>query len=540
MKNKLINVFALAIFFLTATLFAGGQQGDEAAAPAADLDPDVPGWTLDTSPVEFDWYLHFSWFPNQWGVDPLSQYVTEKTGVDINFIVPAGSEAEKLNTLIAGDQLPDFITIGWWEGFVNDMIEGDMVYALDELAEQYDPYFFEVAVPSRLGWYEREDGHVYGYPNASYSPEDYERYDVPANQTFLVRKDMYEALGKPDMRTPEGFIAALEAAKKMFPEVNGQPLIPFGSHEFGDQGSDSFGKFLQDFLAIPYEEADGTMKDRFADPEYKRWLKAFNDANDKGLMSPDIFIDKRAQMEEKIAQGRYFSMLYQRTDFASPQMTLFKNDPDSVYIAVPGPSNSKLDDPTLAAVGISGWTVTLISKNCENPERAIRFMSYWMSEEGQRDFYYGVEGVTWEMVDGKPQFIPEAKEMMDTDRPAFDKQHGANQTFWMLMDNPMFEQWQPAPVEPFKQMIEWTYPYTVSVSQYDNTEPTPDLDEGIVLGKVKNMRGKYIPALVTAKSDAEFEAIWNEWQQKKADLGYDDVLEYQTEKLEINKTKLGL
>ena len=52
--------------------------------------------------------------------------------------------------------------------------------------------------------------------------------------TFLVRKDMYEALGKPDMTTPEGFLGALRAAKAKFGTVNGQPLIPVGFQEFTD------------------------------------------------------------------------------------------------------------------------------------------------------------------------------------------------------------------------------------------------------------------------------------------------------------------
>lgn len=54
------------------------------------------------------------------------------------------------------------------------------------------------------------------------------------------------------------------------------------------------------------------------------------------------------------------------------------------------------------------------------------------------------------------------------------------------------------------------------------------------------MRAKYIPALMTASSQTEFEEIWAEWQQKKADLNYESVLEYQTERMIKNKAKLGM
>jgi len=44
-----------------------------------------------------------------------------------------------------------------------------MVYALDELADQYDPYWWKVADDGRVGWFTQEDGHVYGYPNSSFT-----------------------------------------------------------------------------------------------------------------------------------------------------------------------------------------------------------------------------------------------------------------------------------------------------------------------------------------------------------------------------------
>ena len=120
---------------------------------------------------------------------------------------------------------------------LSKMIEGDLVLPLNELADQYDPYFYKVTDPAKVSWYTKDDGNIYGYPNASSSPKDYEKFgdNITSNQTFLVRKDMYEALGSPDMRTPEGFLKALEDAKKMFPDVNGQPLIPFGLHDFHEK-----------------------------------------------------------------------------------------------------------------------------------------------------------------------------------------------------------------------------------------------------------------------------------------------------------------
>lgn len=536
-KNRFMLFFIILILAIGLVACGGGNSR---SAVGTDLSPDQPGWQVDTSPVSLEWYIHFSWFPAQWGEgDALSAHITEKTGVDIDFIVPAGNEAEKLNTLIAGDQLPDLITLGWWEGQINEMIDGELVHPLNELAEQYDPYFFTVAVPARLGWYTQEDGNVYGYPNASFTPQDYENFDLPSNQTFLVRKDMYEAIGSPSMRTAEDFLNALRKAREMFPETNGQPLIPFGMHEFGDTGNYSLEAYIQNFLAIPYEE-NGKLIDRFAHPEYKRWLLAFRQAREEGLIPTDVFVDKRAQMEEKIAQGRYFAMLYQRTDFAAQQQILFERDPDSIYIAVDGPANASLDAPKLAGGGVAGWTVTLISKRSQYPDRAIRLMSYMMSEEGQHDIHFGVEGVTWENVNGKDQFTPEALQLLQTDRGQFDKVHGAAQTYWMLMDNAMFQQWQPETVSPYKELEEWTLPYTVSYAAYDNINPDPGTSLSVVASKITEQRGKALPALLNAGSEAEFETIWSDWLSRKEELGLAELQAFQQTKVDVNKAKLGL
>jgi putative aldouronate transport system substrate-binding protein len=488
----------------------------------------------------FDWYLNFSWFPNKWGVDATSQYVTKKTGVNINFIVPAGNENEKLNTMIASGKLPDFITLGWWEDAVKKMIEGKMVLPLNQLADQYDPYFFKVGDPAKLAWYKQPDGNLYGYPNASSSSEDYKKYgqNFVSNQTFLVRKDMYEAIGKPDMRTPEGFLNALKAAKEKFPDVNGQPMIPFGAHEFTDVGNYTFESYLQNFLAVPYEK-DGKLYDRSTDPEYVKWLKTFRKVNEMGLLAKDIFIDKRPQMEEKIAQGRYFSMLYQRSDMAAQQAALYQKDPNSVYIAVDGPANSSMDQPTLAGPGISGWTVTLISKDVKDKARAIQFLSYLISEEGNKDLFLGEKGVSYDTIDGKDQFKPEVLDLLNKDRSAFDKKYGSSFTFWMLMDTNMNLQWSPPSVEPAKQPEDWTKGKTKSFSQYDNINPTGTSEEGIAGNKLAQNWGKTLPKLLLAKSDADFDQIFAKFQKDRQAGGLDKIQAYQQKAFEENMKKIA-
>jgi putative aldouronate transport system substrate-binding protein len=486
------------------------------------------------SPITFDWYVNFSWFTPKWGEDNTSKYITKKTGVNINLIVPAGNENEKLQTMIASGKLPDFITLDVNDDAVKKIIEGGMVLPLNELADKYDPYLFNVADPDKVNWFTQPDGNFYGYPNASSSPNDFKKYGVQytSNQSFLVRKDMYEALGKPEMRTPEGFLKTLEAAKKMFPNVNGQPLIPLNFHEFSDKGNYSLEEFLLNFLAIP-QEKDGKLYDRTTDPEYVRWLKTFRKANEMGLLAKDIFIDKRPQVEDKTAQVSYFSMLYQISYIGTQNAAIYKKDPKQIYIPIDGPANSNLDQPKLTGPGISGWTFTLISKDVKDKKRAIEFMSYMISEEGQKDFTLGEKGVTYETINGKDQFTE--KYLKSTD----GTNYGASYTYWMMMDTNMWLQWAPPTEEPYLSNGEWSKGKTYNFSAFSQLTPAGSSPEGIAWTNIQQLWGKTLPKLLLSKSDADFDKIYEKFLKDRDNLGYDKVKAYEQTKYEANLKKLG-
>ena len=522
------------------TQSAQSVESSEAVQSGGQTDDSTPGWAKHAKDeVTMDWYINFSWYNTPWGHNAVSQMITEKTGVNINFITPVGNEAEKFDALISSNTLPDIITLGWWETQLDEMIGRDMVYALNELADEYDPYFWEVADPAIVEWYKSADGNLYCYPNSSYVPKDYETYDnIASNQTFLVRKDIYEAIGSPDMTTPEGFQNAVREAAKMFPEVEGYPLIPIGAHIFTDTGCDSFDKHLWNFLAVPFEK-DGKYYDRYTNEDYITWLKAFRELGAEDYLKEDIFIDQRTQMDEKLARGQYFCMIYQRTDMAAQQVQLYAQNPEKIYMAIDGPKNAAGDDHVLPGAGINGWTVTLISKNCERPDRAIEFLSYLMSEEGQKSIFLGVEGVTYDVVDGKLQLKEEIQELINTDRAEYDRLYGADDAYWMLQDNIMQLQWKQPLTEPNGQLEEWTYPYSSYLGQYEISLDA-NTEEGSIYQKVQKLWSKALPKLLLAPTEEEFDRIFDQFLAERDALGYDKVMEVCTKQIEENKKRLGI
>ncbi len=489
--------------------------------------------------ITLDWYINYSWFNTKWGDNAVSQYITEKTGVDINFVTPLGNEEEKLNALIASGSLPDLITLGWWEPQVNEMIQADMVYALNKLADEYDPYFFTVCDPQALSWYTQPDGNIYGYPCSSVTPADVRENDnIGSNQTFLVRKDIYEAIGSPDMTTIEGFEAAVKKAREMYPVVDGKPIIPVGAHIFDDTGNVSFDSYLQNFLAVPYEK-NGALYDRDTDPEYIEWLRMFRRLGEEGYLSTDLFIDQRVQMEEKIAEGRYFCMLYQYTDMSSQQKTLYARNPDSIYIAVDGPKNRNGDDHVLPTNTVSGWTITMVSKNCKHPDRAIEFIDYMLSEEGQRTVYLGVEGVTYDVVDGKEVVKPQVQQLLDTDRAAYDAIYGADDAYWMFQDNVMQLKWRQDDPGPTDQLEKWTYPYATYTGVYDVILPA-DTEDAYTNARIEKLWSQALQNLLLAGSDEEFDEVLSDFVADREALGFKQLQEKRYQYVESAKEKLGI
>ena len=104
----------------------------------------------DSESVTLEWYINFSWYNTPWGESAVSKAVTEATGSEIHFVTPGGTESVTLDALIAGDKLPDLITLGWWEPQFQEMIDSGLVYALNELADEYDPYFWGLLLAANL------------------------------------------------------------------------------------------------------------------------------------------------------------------------------------------------------------------------------------------------------------------------------------------------------------------------------------------------------------------------------------------------------
>ncbi len=496
---------------------------------------------ISTDPVTLEWYVNESWFTYNES-DLVLDTIKEELGITIDFIVPVGDPTEKLNALIATNTLPDLVTMGWWLSQVQDLSIPEYSYSYQELFG-YAPELENHLNPDVLKWFQQEDGNTYAYPNNSVTEADIEA-GLLSNRAFLVRKDIYEAIGSPDMSTPEGFLQALQDAEAAYPEaLNGQPLIPYGTTGFTTTGNTAFEDMLLEFLAVP-REIDGEyyeVKNGNPDEDYINWLKTFRQAHENGSIPVDVFIDDRTQIEEKIQQGRYFALFYQPIDAQTPLNNLYNNNPESIYIAVDGPANSNSDEPTLSVPGYSGWEVTMVSKNTEHPDRAAQLLEWGNNdEEGQKVFFLGVEGETYDMVDGEPVIKEEILELRANDATTFDAQYKIMNGYWMFADTQNNLAWATEVEEPFAQHDEWREGKSAFFGIYDNISPPAGTDESEIGIKVTNKWGEILPTLIQAESEEEFDQIWADFEQYKTDNGYDQYMEYLRAQVDANKELMGV
>ncbi|MEK4061580.1 MULTISPECIES: extracellular solute-binding protein [Paenibacillus] len=554
MKRKPVKrslTIMLALMLSLALAACSGNSGNNESAPTAQpadstqapqneatLNPDEPAWKLDTSPIDLTWFVGANWYAHSWGESLTSKYITEKTGVNVKLEVPSGEANEHITLMMTSGQLPDLISMGSWETAVKKLWEGDHVYALNELADQYDPYFYKVAGDGTLKWYRQENGNTYGIPNDSYSPNlMHETGMTAANQTFLVRKDLYEEMGSPDLSTPEGFLNALQLFKDKYSKYKGQPMSPFFA-----QGNVPYGmtEYLHNLLAIPHEK-DGKVYDRVTDPEYIAWLKTFRTAYERGLINVDFLVDSDTQVEEKTNNARYFMMIREWSGMTAVNpMLAAGTNPDSYYIAVDGPQNSSGDSAKLFPGNMDGWMVTMISKSTKNPERAIRFLTYLSSEEGQHDLFLGKEGETWETVDGKPQLKADMLNLIESDIETLEKQYGVLDTYWMMRNPVIVNQWRPEKAPVIKQMEDFANAQAdIDSGIYKGLDPLGDSEVAVAWSRISQNWEEVLPELITAKDEAAFDKIFASFLERRDSYGFQQVMEFRQTELDVRKAKMA-
>lgn len=543
MKKKTV-LLSLALASMTVVATACGGTG--AAESKKDLelpearfeaDKETPSWEKDTDHnAKLKWYVNFDWYAQPgWGVDTVTRKIKEDLNIEVEFV--SGND-ENLNTMLAGGDLPDLMTFD--KNLSAAQEAPKFALPINKLAEKYDPYFLEHAAKKEsVKWFTLEDGNIYGYPSFSATKEDYDAGNVVGDQVFIVRKDIYEAIGEPDMSTPEGFLDALTKAKKFAPKSDdGSELVALGSTavDIANGGDGAYGGIVQDFLNLP-PTVDGKFNDRDANEEYIAWLEVFRKAFNEGFITNDQFSDNDNTMKEKLGQGRYFAYLHTNTkglnEFMSDNNA---RNPEQTYIAVDGPKNSEGEQSTFTGGNIGGWTQTFITKETKEPQKAIELLTYLASEYGTMVTTFGIEGETYNLVDGKVEYAKETEDLRNSDIARFDKEVGLGSYWFVSNDNYAIEKGQ-APATSIRQMVEWASDKLAPRFETEDIDPKEGA-QARNLTKINTERVQALVAVIQAGSEEEGRQIWDDFLTNRENSGWNDIVEHRNEKIAENIEKL--
>lgn len=342
------------------------------------------------------------WLPTNNNVKSFddSEYFKElekRTGVHVEFISPAvGQEQASLNLLIASGGLPDIVEMqsayAYPGGMDKAIAEGSFL-KLNDLVNKYAPNYNKLINSDKDIKKEcmTDSGSIAGFMNAGVDAQ-------PAWLGMVVRQDWLDELGLKTPVTYDDWYTMLKA----FKEKKGA-VAPMMMNNTGFTNFDIFNAGYG--VGASFYQVDGKAKFGPVENGYKEYLSMMNKWYTAGLIDKDFTTKKDFIASSTFtttgktgAWADIYTLLSQRKTVAT--------DPKYRVVGLPAPVLKEGDQihlrETNAKVGGTFWAV---SKECKNPELAVKWMDYSFSPDGVLLSNYGIKDKSYTIgSDGKPSF----------------------------------------------------------------------------------------------------------------------------------------
>ena len=497
---------------------------------------DVSGWGPSTA----------NWKTTE---SPAIQYIEENFGLTLDVEQPPTDASTKLGLMIASGDLPDLMSITDSDMY-KQLVSAGKVWDMKSFLEKYDPDshllkdFPEDVKQALVDTY----GDWYSYPShmesadnrETFVPDDQVWVDVVEkgdNSCIMFNKDIMDAVGitEDDVKTEEGFYAACEKVKTSGYTVDGQSVLPVVLHADQWINNSLDAVISNNFGVVPVDE-DGNYVHKETTPGYKNALKFVNNLIQKGYLDVNTMTIDETALKTYLDAKRVFCWIGNQAQQDKTNMPWVSYGP----IAASNGAKPVLGKDLSAG---TGWIQTLVSKDCKNPEKVAKMISWLSSKEGLMSNYYGVEGTDY-TVDEKG-IVTRTEEGTKT----YAEDYNNNIMMWPFANTSFERSTEPVPEantnrgEEVQLMTafgkdENTYIYDSSLLAFQNSqvlEPSSDL--GLKLGQVKTYLESEKTKIVTAGSDDEFEKEYqsmldtlDSYSIKEIDAEYDKVYKEYCEK----------
>lgn len=513
-----------------------------AAMAAAALTGCGNGGAQDNSAVETgaaaDGPVTLSFFDKNSGSntfdDDIAKAIQEKTGVTIQVENPTGDPLEKLNLMLTGQNYPDIVLMDRGNEIVNRYIEAGALIPLNDLIDQYGPnvaeMYGDVLTKSR-----HSDGKNY-YLNNWYG------VDPDASAGVLMRKDLLaEIVGQERADSTEPFTQSeyldiLRQFKEKYPTIDGKESVAVTV----DAESKNYEGTLYGMYGMKNFYVDGeTLQHKAKDPRYEAAVTFMNTLYSEGLLDKEWVVNKKEQWTQKLSSGNVFSTFasYWDTDGVNASLASTAGPDAAFYSYKVVADGTDPSETTYNGRSTLGWDAIAITSNCKNPEAAMKFIDFLVSEEGQYLMMWGIEGTHWDMVDGK--HVP-GQEIVDGFQTDFDKTKldtGIRKWTWFIKngygsDGTPYDMATKYELQPTAAFANKCFGESDSWDTADLTglEPAGSSPEGLKWQKVQDVYDQNFPKIVNAAGNTEAKAAYEAMIAEMDAAGLPDVESYMTVK----------
>ena len=494
-------------------------------------------WEIDKSPVTLSIYFDSSGnLDKTWGKDPVSKKWIEDTGVHLKISFSPGGDNSKLNALIASGTLPDMVYCSSTIPQVQQLAKHDKIWALNDLDKKYnakveskiDP---NVILTERVLWNSK---NLYCAPFYWTSKAGMKDSEIPKNiMGIAVIDKVYQAIGSPKLKTTDDLISMLQKVKQQYPD-----LTPLQSNR--GQGNDGDGNPRLIWKALPmanlsgrfYQDSKGDYHKYWESPDFLSLLKFENALYNDSLIDKSLeFSNNKDKFKSNEYGGKIFCDMSQDADnidwFNSE---LHQAHPDENWIMIDPPAiNGKLK---YANDSVNGGrpdtTVLLITKNCQHPDRAIRWLDYLYSENTQISIVYGLEGQGYTVQEGKPVATKEAMDLYNKDTDAAKNKYGMDVYFnFRINDYATVKRYQNAsPTQRDAYKVAEKY-YALSFDSNGAESYSENSNEVKLASNMKEYYSSEVMHIVEG-SPSNVESEYNRMIAKLKSLGLDTMDKYWT------------
>lgn len=378
------------------------EEPADTNAPVENEGEDMMDAWISDDPVEvsmlvIDWGDHNE---NQ----VLWKKIKEMTNVTINTTpVPNTDFIAKAKLMLSTGEAPNFIPKVIQEDIAEFIPSGALLPVSDylEFLPHYTERLEKWKLQEQVDNLKQLDGKYYILPGLKETPDP--------DRSIAIRTDL---LKKYKLEMPQTYDELYEVLKKFKQENPGS--IPWTDKFKGDQmlmlvaaafGTQAGGDYNN---GMAYDKENDNWYYAGADENYKSMIEYLAKLVDEGLLDQELFTQTGPEKFKKLAKGKSFV-----TTGAYDMLTrLHKNRPDDSatydFMVAPGGPAGRISH--VASPFQYGIVFPAKVQSEDNFEELLRFVDWlYFSDEGNTLTFWGVEGETYEIVDGKKKFLDHVK-----------------------------------------------------------------------------------------------------------------------------------